>query len=92
MLVEQLVLVRVGGQFSGDGKKLSLEVPQNVLYLLVVGQRTAQTHCGNGFVGDAVGLGMDAILGDPTAIQQASLALVAILRVDLFAVGRLGRR
>ena len=64
---------------------LPLQVPQNVLNPLVAGGRPSQSHGGNSLVGDAVGLGVGIILGNPAAVEQAGLPLVSKLGVNPFS-------
>ena len=76
VLVEQVVFLGVRSQLSGHGEQLPLQVPQDVLHLVVVGQGAGQAHQADRLVGDAIRLGVRVGLGNASPVEQAGLALV----------------
>jgi len=86
MLLEQFVFAGVGCQFGGDGEQFPLQLAQHIVHLGLSCESPGHTHDRDSLVGDAVGLGVRAVLGDPASVEQAGLAGVAKLGVNLFPV------
>ena len=77
------VLGAVGGELRSDSEELALEAFDDALHVGVAGSGAGEAEGGDGFVGSAVGLGAEIALGDASAVEEAGLAFVAVLRVDL---------
>ena len=90
-ITEPIPGVRIGGQLRACHEEVALQLEQGVTEVRDEARKrgsrrqlgdlgTRQTEAGNGLIDGAVGLGAGIVLGDTTAVEQASGAVIAFAR------------